>query len=111
MFRIDFIAASVVLGLALEARGEYRAYELAIVNETSGAARTLVSTLDDLQYAGYHPLGPGERVEIRATWMCWKRSDYFQAVCPNPDGGATPAAGSGPTANSAPPAPFAPERP
>ncbi len=102
MVRRLIVASSLALSFSVNARAEYRAYELAVVHEGTGNARTVVSTLDDLQYPSYHPLNPGERVVIRATWMCWARSDHFKAICPDPK------AGAGPTANSTPAAPAAP---
>lgn len=90
------------------AKAEYRAYELAIVHEPTGKTRTVISTLDDQQYPGYYPLLAGERVEIRSTWMCWGRSDYFKQICPNPNPPADGAPAPGPTANSTAPAPATP---
>ncbi|MCM2281357.1 MAG: hypothetical protein NDI61_05860 [Bdellovibrionaceae bacterium] len=86
---------------------KYRAYELAITQESTGTVRTVISTLDDIQYGGYHRLNPGELVQIRSTWMCWSRTDQFKPICANPAG--APAAG--PTTNSGaagPPTPTTP---
>ncbi len=58
-------------------------FQLAITN-AQGQTRTVLSTLDHLQYPGYHGRGPGETISIQSTWMCRRRSDWFQAFCPNP---------------------------
>ena len=78
--------------ITVNARAEYRVFELAIENE-AGQTRTVLSTLDDLQYATYHPIKTSEKITIQDSWMCWKRSDVSQDVlqrlCPNPRGPAS----------------------
>jgi hypothetical protein len=73
---------------SIGAHAEYRAYQLAIVDSTTGQKRTVISILDDLQYPTYHPIRSTERVTIEAHWRCTKRSDIsqdpLQQICPNP---------------------------
>lgn len=108
MRSVLLIAVISLMQLPLDAKAEYRAYELAIVHEPTGQTRIVLSTLDDLQYVGYYPLNAGERVEIRSHWMCWGRSDHFKSICPNPNPQVAPAIEAGPTANLQTPAPAAP---
>jgi hypothetical protein len=85
--------------MTLNVRAEYRVFELSIENE-AGQARTVLSTLDDLQYPSYYPIKKTEKVTIQDSWMCWKRSDHSQdpaqRFCPNPRG---PASATAPTAS------------
>lgn len=64
---------------------EYRAYELTIVNTESGKTRTIISTLDHIQYPQYYPLNKGEQAEYVDSWMCWHNSSHFKEVCKKPD--------------------------
>jgi hypothetical protein len=64
---------------------EYRAYELVIKNSETGNQRTVVSTLDNIQYASYHPINRNEEVSLMRSWKCWGNSDYFQDICPAPE--------------------------
>ncbi len=64
---------------------EYRAYELVIENTESGTQRTVISTLDQLQYPIYHPLNKKEQVSYVQSWMCWGNSDHSQDICPAPE--------------------------
>jgi len=66
-----------------QARSEYRAYELTITNTKTSESRVVVTTLDHLQYPGYYPLKINETAQIRSTWMCKERSDYFEPICKN----------------------------
>lgn len=63
---------------------EYRVYELAITNNETGETRTVISTLDDIQYPGYFPLRGNESITLVDTWMCWGRHGEFKKPCPNP---------------------------
>jgi hypothetical protein len=67
------------------ARAETRIYELLITDTDNGKSRVVISTLDNYQYPGYHHVKPSETVAIQDSWMCWKRSDYYQLPCPRPD--------------------------
>lgn len=73
-------------------KAEYRAYQLSIIDNETGAIREVASTLDDMQYPGYFHVGKSETVQIKATWKCWERSDGFQPICPNPNVPAGPPA-------------------
>jgi hypothetical protein len=66
------------------ARAEYRAYELSLMNRETGAETRIVSTLDHIQYRGYHPLGPGEDLSYVDSWMCWDNTSRFKAICHKP---------------------------
>lgn len=83
-----FILAFCVQVTPLKARAEYRAYQLSIVDSTSGQKRTVISTLDDQQYPTYHPIRSSERVVLEDHWRCTKRTDIsqdpLQKICPNP---------------------------
>lgn len=109
------VTATVFAALAtlpsFHAKAEYRAYELLITHEPTGRTRTVISTLDDIQYRDYHHLLAGETVSIRATWMCWRRSDHFTPICPNSTDSMTPGAPPGPTANSDTSMPALPQAP
>jgi hypothetical protein len=81
------VCAPLVLLPAI-ARAEYRAYILGIGDpENAAAARKVTTTLDDLQYPGYYYIKKGDKVWIQETWMCWKRGDEFEKICPNPHPG------------------------
>ena len=64
---------------------EYRAFELKITNQTTGTERTITSTLDDLQYPRYHPLGRDELITYVDSWMCFDNMSDFKAACPKPN--------------------------
>lgn len=65
--------------------GEYRTYELLITNSTSGNTRTVVSTLDHIQYPYYYPLNQGETIQYVDSWMCWGNTEKFKPLCPKPE--------------------------
>ena len=81
--RLFFVTLTLIF-IPLSATAEYRAFELAITNTTTGNVRKVITNLDHYQYAGYNSVGSDETVQIAATWMCWKRSDWMQGICPNP---------------------------
>ena len=66
------------------ARAEYRAFRLVITDPLNGSSRSVVTTLDPLQYGQYHYLKSTERAQIEATWMCRDRSENFKAICSAP---------------------------
>jgi len=72
---------------SFQVRAEYRAYQLLISDSTTGQKRTVITTLDDQQYVGYHHLQQTELIQIQDTWMCRGRSDLSQdinqRICPN----------------------------
>ena len=75
----------LVFGLVASlARADYRAYELTITNADTGATRTVVSTLDHLQYPGYHPLSSREIIRLSGTWRCLGPSYHYRPICPRP---------------------------
>lgn len=65
------------------AQAEYRAFELAIVNNESGNEKRIITTLDHLQYPDYYPLSKGESLVYVDSWMCWDNTSGFQDICPN----------------------------
>ena len=71
--------------LISSAQAEYRAYELAIVNETTGSEVKIISTLDHLQYRGFYPVAAGEEVIYVDSWRCWGNTKNFKPICPNPN--------------------------
>lgn len=89
------LAIFIFFALIPGAHAEYRVFQLVITDSTSGKSRTVVGTLDDLQYSQYHYVKTTETIALADTWMCWKRSDNFQPHCPNPKA-------TGPSANSVP---------
>ncbi len=66
------------------AYAEYRVYLLAITDPALNQTRTVLSTLDDIQYPGYYHLKKSESIVIQDTWMCWGRQGDFKKLCPNP---------------------------
>jgi hypothetical protein len=78
-----FISIAVLL-TSLSALAEYRAFELAITDTNTGKVRKVTTTLDHIQFRGYHPVASFEVVSIEATWMCKQRGDWFTDICPNP---------------------------
>jgi hypothetical protein len=65
------------------ARAEYRAFELAISDPTTGTERTELSNLDPVQYVKYHPVKPSTKVVYKSTWMC-RGNTSSQQICANP---------------------------
>lgn len=63
---------------------EYRAYQLIIRNVDSGTERTVLSTLDHLQYGEYFPVARNEVVEYGTSWRCRGRTGDFQKICADP---------------------------
>lgn len=68
----------------LPARAEYRVFRLVISNIDTGQSRTVMSTLDDIQYPMYHHMASNESIAIEASWMCWRRSDHLRPLCAQP---------------------------
>jgi len=83
------------LGSPINAGAEYRVYQLKIgipgVIDPLFGPRVVVSTLDQYQYTTYYPVNPNEAVEYQDSWMCYGRSDPFQALCPSPRAQRDPA--------------------
>lgn len=67
------------------AHAEYRVFELLIQNTETKAERTVINSLDPLQYPGYYDLGPNEIVMYTDTWMCWGETSYHTKYCPKPE--------------------------
>ena len=74
------------------ARAEYRAYELRLDNTEKGTSRTVISTLDHLQYPRYYPLAKGEVAAYVDSWRCRENMSHFRKTCPKPDRAAASAA-------------------
>lgn len=76
-----------ILGLVVPTKSfaEYRAFELKIMNIESGTEKTVVSTLDHLQYAQYYPILKGEVVSYLASWRCRGNTSQFKRICQNPN--------------------------
>jgi hypothetical protein len=75
-----------LLALAtFRAHAEYRAFELVIVDSTTGQERVVLSTLDPNQYRGYYPVKPDEKITYRQTWRCRGNTSGFKPICPKPD--------------------------
>lgn len=79
-------------------QAEYRAHLLSVRNLETGSERQVISTLDQMQYAEYYPVKPGEAVFYMTSWRCPGRTSYFKPICANPKDGAS----AEPTANSTP---------
>lgn len=77
-----FLITFVFLPLA---NAEYRAFRLVITDALNGSSRTVITTLDPLQYGQYHYLKSTERAQIEATWMCRERSENFKPICSGPE--------------------------
>ena len=80
----SIFALLALLLLTFTASAEYRAYQLLITNEESGAERSITSILDDQQYREFYTLKPGETIQLFNTWMCYHNGSYGQPICPNP---------------------------
>lgn len=74
-----------LLFLLNHAFAEYRAFELVIVNSTSGQERVVISTLDPRRYRRYYPIKYEEKVSYRATWMCRGNTSSHKPVCAKPE--------------------------
>ena len=79
---LAFILFSILFHF--ETFADYRAFELVIVDPTSGQEHVVLSNLDPIQYPGYYPVKLGERITYRATWRCRGNTSNFQPICPNP---------------------------
>jgi hypothetical protein len=91
-----FLIALLIVCVARPLQAEYRAYQLLIQNQTTGTEKTVLSTLDHLQYPGYYPVAADERVSYVTSWRCYGRTGNFRRICPNPN-----AEGAEPKPNSA----------
>jgi len=69
--------------LSLEARAEYRAFNLTITNSNTGAQRKVLINLDPIQYRETHGVLPEEVIEIESTWMCYGDTSN-KPTCPDP---------------------------
>ncbi|MFN8790346.1 MAG: hypothetical protein ACK5Y2_02710 [Bdellovibrionales bacterium] len=72
------------------AQAEYRVFKLVIRKPAATASqpateRTVLSTLDPLQYKDYEIVQPDETVTSTETWMCRGRTDGQTDFCPNPN--------------------------
>jgi hypothetical protein len=63
---------------------EYRVFNLVITNTKTNEIRTMVSTLDPIQYHYIYPVTADEVVSYTETWRCFGRTDWFTPYCPNP---------------------------
>lgn len=75
------IAGPLLSGL--KANAEYRAYELKIEDTEKGKSRTVVSTLDNLQYPRFYPLEKNEVISYVDSWMC-RENTANKPICPKP---------------------------
>lgn len=75
----------LILLLPLASISEYRAFELNIVNRTSGTSKKVYSTLDHIQYPQYYPLQKDEVAEYVDSWMCWENAEMYKPLCQKPD--------------------------
>lgn len=75
---------SALLVLVQLVYSEYRVFELKITNTKTKEFRYEISTLDQYQYQGYLYLNRDETIELKDTWMCWKRGDQFKLHCRRP---------------------------
>lgn len=66
------------------AKAEYRAYRLKINNTTTGQERIVLSTLDHIQYPGYHPVNANETVQYVESWMCRGNTSGYKPICAQP---------------------------
>ncbi|MCB0406568.1 MAG: hypothetical protein KDD34_00110 [Bdellovibrionales bacterium] len=82
MRKIIFLLTGLLL--SSPALAEYRAYQLVIVNETTGSEKRILSTFDHIQYRGYFGLAPGEQVFYEKSWMCYGNTSYHKPICPPP---------------------------
>lgn len=82
--RILSIQAFLLLVIYFPVKAEYRAFELVITDSLTGTERIEHSNLDPIQYKRFYPLGPGEKVTYRATWMCRGNTSQFKPICLNP---------------------------
>lgn len=73
-----------LLAFSLNARAEYRAFELVIFNNSTGQEKVLISTLDPKQFSAYYPVKYDETVTYRSTWMC-KGNTAGRKICAQPD--------------------------
>ena len=64
-------------------RAEYRAFEL-LISSPTGGDRTIITTLDHLQYSGYHALSPEEGISYVRSWMCEGSTHGFKPICDPP---------------------------
>jgi hypothetical protein len=78
------LIAFLAFFISVHVKAEYRAFELAITNVETQQSRKVTTVFDHLQYPQYNYVASNEVVTIQASWMCWQRSDYFRAICPNP---------------------------
>ena len=78
------LLACILLLFQFEASAEYRAFELVIIDSTSGQERVVLSNLDPKQYRHYYPIKAEDRITYRSTWRCKGNTSNFQPICPNP---------------------------
>ena len=64
---------------------EYRVFNLQLQNEDGKVMREFSSTLDPLQYVGYHPVPKGMRVLYTHSWLCPGYTGHMKALCPDPN--------------------------
>ncbi len=84
VFYLFSFFASILLTI-VAAQGEYRAFKLRIFHPETSKERFVTSTLDSIQYVGYHPLSMGEKIEMTKTWRCRGNTGNFKPICPLPE--------------------------
>jgi hypothetical protein len=85
------IAFALTAFFISSAHAEYRAFELVIVDSTTGQERVVVTTLDPNQYRMYYPAKFDDKITYRRTWRCKGNTSYYKPICPQPDQPSLPA--------------------
>lgn len=78
------LVAAAILIASPKAGAEYRAFELKIENVEKSKVRTVITTLDHLQYPRLYPVEKDEIVTYVDSWMCRENMSNFRPACPKP---------------------------
>lgn len=70
--------------LSSSSYAEYRVFMLQFLDANGKVLREFPSTLDPLQYPGYHPLAKGTQLFYTDTWICPGNTADFKPLCSSP---------------------------
>ena len=81
---LRLLASLPPLLISTNLSAEYRAFWLGFEGPNPSEFRTIISSLDPVQYPGYYPVPQNTRIRLLDTWMCRGRTNHLRDFCPSP---------------------------
>lgn len=83
---ICYFGIALLIGWPSMAFAEYRAFELKIAKiDNPEEFKTIITSLDPVQYRGYYFVQKDEHVSYTRSWMCHGRTGNYRPVCDPPE--------------------------